>query len=378
MSRSGQFEVIHFTTVHPRHDTRIVLKELAALATTRTDRLALFVQDGLQNGLEFEGELHVIDTGAREASRIRRFLIGALRMWWAVSRARPRIAHFHDPELIPVGLMLKVQGVRVVYDVHEDLPQQVLSKYWIPAWLRRPLASFASLLEVIAGMSFDGIVAATPAIARRFPPGKTALVQNYPRVDELHIAKSRRSQRRPLGVYVGGLTAVRGACEMVEALNYVPPHYGFRLAIAGKFAPAGLRDELVKLPSWEYVEERGWLGRTEVAQLLGEAAMGIVLFHPEPNHIESQPTKLFEYMSAGLPVIASDFPLWREIVDGSGCGLLVDPMLPNSIASAMIWMLDHPEEAQEMGRRGREAVLQQYSWEAEAQNLRKLYVRLQA
>jgi glycosyltransferase involved in cell wall biosynthesis len=82
-------------------------------------------------------------------------------------------------------------------------------------------------------------------------------------------------------------------------------------------------------------------------------------------------------MSAGLPVIASDFPLWRDIVAGNRCGLLVDPMSPRAIADAIVWMLDHPDEAQEMGRRGREAVIHRYSWEAEAQKLQALYARLQ-
>src|SRR5699024_10575453 len=117
-----------------------------------------------------------------------------------------------------------------------------------------------------------------------------------------------------------------GAREMVEAIGLVPERYGLRLALGGAFSPLSLREELEALPGWAHVDALGWLQRSDVADLLSDGRMGLVLFHPAPNHVDAQPNKLFEYMSAGIPVIASDFPLWRHIVDGAGCGLLVDPL----------------------------------------------------
>ena len=97
------------------------------------------------------------------------------------------------------------------------------------------------------------------------------------------------------------------------------------------------------------------------------------LLHPKPNYVESQPVKLYEYMTAGLPVIASDFPYWRRIVDEAGCGLLVDPKDPEAIADAIEWLWRNPEEAEEMGKRGREAVFARYNWRAEVPKLLGLY-----
>ena len=130
------------------------------------------------------------------------------------------------------------------------------------------------------------------------------------------------------------------------------------------------------LDGWKRVRERGQIGRVEVAASFGRAKAGLVLFHPEPNHVNSQPNKLFEYMSAGLPVIASDFPLWRDLVVSMGAGILVDPRRPDEIARAIEFVVGNPGEAEAMGRRGREAVLAWCNWEEESRKLVALYDRL--
>ncbi|MGQ9498496.1 MAG: glycosyltransferase, partial [Desulfotomaculales bacterium] len=164
--------------------------------------------------------------------------------------------------------------------------------------------------------------------------------------------------------------------EMVTAMTLLPEALGVRLVLAGKFVPPFLEDEVRQLPGWERVDFRGWQDRAAVARLLGEARAGLVVLYPEPNYVEAQPNKLFEYMSAGLPVIASDFPLWRDIVEEAGCGLLVDPLDPAAIAQAIQWILEHPKEAEAMGRRGQKAVFDRYNWDTEAAKLLAFYRRL--
>ncbi len=130
------------------------------------------------------------------------------------------------------------------------------------------------------------------------------------------------------------------------------------------------------MPGAERTDIRGWLHREQLVEVLAETRVGIVTLHPTPKYLDSYPTKLFEYMSAGLPVIASDFPQWRRFVEEAQCGVLVDPRDPEAIAEAMQWILEHPDEAAAMGARGREAVRDRYSWEQEAPKLLAFYEEL--
>lgn len=292
-------------------------------------------------------------------------------------RIRADIYHFHDPELLPGCVRFRRKTARpVVYDVHEDLRLQVRDKQWLPRWSRAWIARLTGWIEDYCAKRMDGIVAATPAIARRFAGHpRCVVVQNFPRRDELApLARADHRREEGLFAYVGGISAIRGIREMIAALAIVGQEA--RLALAGRWESPALRAECSRLPGWAQVEELGFVDREGVRQLLQKSQAGMVLFYPLGNHLESQPNKLFEYMSAGLPVVASDFPLWREIVGGVGCGICVDPLQPGEIAQAMKYLLEHPEEAGRMGQNGRRAVEEKYHWEMEAGKLLRLYESL--
>ncbi len=364
--------VCHISTVHRNDDVRIFQKEARSLA--RSGYLVTFVVRA-EEELEVGG-VHIAPLPEPRS----RFDRGFRLAWLAYRQAlatKSQIYHLHDPELMPIGLLLKLRGKKVVFDAHEDLPKQILSKPWIPVILRRPLSQAVALFEKLALVPYDAVVAATPSIANRFPTHKTVVVQNFPIFNELLDPQRLPYSKRPHRVaYVGGITPIRGAREMVMAMANIPEELQVRLLLAGRFSPEELQRELVKEPGWDRVEYVAWLSREAVARELGRARAGLVLFHPEPNHLDAQPNKIFEYMAAGLPVIASDFPLWREIVEGEGAGLLVDPEDPGAIAGAIEWLITHPGEAEAMGRRGREAVRKKYSWSLEEKKLLNLYERL--
>jgi glycosyltransferase involved in cell wall biosynthesis len=296
-------------------------------------------------------------------------VLSAGRAAWA---ERADLYHLHDPELIPLGFALRLAGKRVVFDAHEDLPLQVSTKAWIPRWLK-PVASLGARgLLFLAERAFSRVIAATPSIAETYR--RAVVVQNFPLMSELPLDGSMPySERKNVLAYVGAVTDVRGVRQMVEAVGLVSGDLEPHLELAGPFSPASLLAECRQLRGWNRVTAHGWASRDQVRAILERARVGLVVLQPALNYYDSYPTKLFEYLAAGIPVVASDFRLWREIISSGGFGLVVDPTDPQAIAEAVAYLLTHPSEAAAMGHRGREAVSEHFNWEAQAGMLLRAY-----
>lgn len=367
-------DIIHFTTVHLRDDSRIRSKMVAALHKRWPGRVAIYVQDGLGDETDPLG-FRIVDTGPR-LGRLLRMSLGA---WWmvrAVVKARPQIAHFHDPELLPWAIFLRLFGIKVVYDVHEDYPEAVSQNYRLPLIARKVLPPVVRLVEWVGGQLMNGIVTVTPAIAERFPRHRTVMVRNFPMMSEFHSPRGRTMRDRPPEVaYVGTITLNRNILGMIDAVELAKTS-GAILRLAGHFTVATDEAVATKHPGWERVKYDGWVSRQDIANILASVRAGLVVLKPVEHEMLGYPIKLFEYMAAGVPVIASDFPVWRQIVDEEGCGLLVDPMDPQAIANAICWIIEHPDEAQVMGERGRNAIMKKYNWENESGTLFKFYNQL--
>jgi glycosyltransferase involved in cell wall biosynthesis len=360
-------KVVHFSSAHPCFDVRIFIKECRTLAQAGYD-VALIVchnKDEVVDGIKIKSVL-------KPKNRQERMLKTVLDIYSAALEEDADLYHFHDPELIPVGIMLSLKGKKVIYDVHEDLPRQIMTKPWINPLLRRFVSICSETVENVGVHFFDGVVAVTPTIAERFPEHKTVVVHNYPILGELKAVEAvPYCKRPPAVVYVGGITMIRGIKEMIKAVGLIPEDIAVNLVLAGSITEQDVQKAVSSAD--RRVNFIGWQSREQVAKLLGRARVGLVLFHPAPNHVNAMPNKLFEYMSAGLPVIASDFPLWRKIIDDIGCGLLVDPLDPKKIADAVQWILEHPAESEDMGKRGQEAVYERYNWDQEAEKLLSFY-----
>jgi glycosyltransferase involved in cell wall biosynthesis len=368
-------QVTVITTVHSASDVRIFWKECMTLRRAGFSVELLAPGHGVvtREGVRVVG----IGTARSRFDRAFRLTANALRR---AMRRRGAILHFHDPELIPALILARLMGRTVVYDAHEDLPLQLLSKPWITSRMRPFLARLSVGLQHVAGIFANLIVAATPPIADKWPAGKTLVVHNYPSVEAWSPILGKWGgmpyrERPSRAVYVGGLTPTRGVLEMARATALVPQRLGCRLALAGNFESPGLESEVRRL-SGDRLEFLGWQDHRAIAELLIQARVGLVLLHPTPAYVEGVPTKMFEYMIAGLPVVASDFHPWRETIHSIACGLVVDPLDPNEIASALTWLLDHPNEAEAMGQRGREAVIQRFNWEIDSRRLSHAYEEL--
>ncbi|MCD2516306.1 glycosyltransferase family 4 protein [Massilia sp. G4R7] len=361
-------KIVHLTSAHPRNDTRIFIKQCRTLAAHGYD-VTLVVAD--DQGDERREGVTITDVG-RLPGRARRILVTPRRIRDKALSLDADIYQLHDPELLPVGLALKRRGKTVIFDSHEDVPRQLLGKPYLGPVTRRALALAFALAERYACARFDGVIAATPFIRDKFlkfKPG-TVDVNNFPLVGELENAAPWSHKRQEV-CYVGGIGEVRGIRELAAAGRQL--HSAARINLVGKFSEPAVEAEVRADPGWQRVNELGVLDRAGVRAVMERSLAGIVTFHPLPNHLDSLPTKMFEYMSAGIPVIASDFPLWRGIVEGNRCGICVDPLDPGALAAAIDHLAAHPAQAREMGENGRRAVLKEYNWTVQARKLTDFY-----
>ena len=359
---------VHFSSVHQPFDVRIFEKQCRSLARDGWDVTFVVPHTG-----DCERDGVALRTVPRLRGRAARMIVTTTRVAVRVLRSPAEVYHFHDAELLPVGVLLKLLGRRVVYDSHEDLPRAILSKPYVAPPLRRVVGRSFELFENWCARRFDAVVGATEHIASRFRAAgaRAVVVANYPQLSE-YPPPPPWGKKEDAVCFVGGITRIRGIVEMIDAAEIA----GVRLILAGAFSSESLRSEAASRPGWRHVEELGVISRAATVEVMRRSVAGLVLYHPEPNHIDAGPNKLFEYMAAGLPVIASDFPRWRRLVTGRRVGLVVDPLDPHAIAGAIETFRRDPARAQEAGRRGRRAVESTYTWASQYQTLKTLYASL--
>lgn len=361
------------SSAHPALDSRVFHREARSLvgAGYRVVLIARHPGNATVDGIRIIGL-------RKPAHRAGRFL-SLWRPALLAFRQRAAVYHFHDPDLIPAMILLRLLiRCRVIYDVHEDLPRHMLSKDWLPWIARRPLARIAAAAEHVGLRRFDAVIAAGRDILRHFPASpKLAVVHNYPSI----LAANKRRVRTPeregktVVVYIGELAPFRCVREMILAAGILQREAV--LILVGAFDDPRFEGEM-RRSAGTNVEFTGLLSQAEIPGILRDSDIGLVCFRRDPNTLDAveRNRKLYEYMAAELPVIVPDFPAWRGFVDELHCGMAADTSDPEAIARAVRFWIRHPEQSVAAGRNGREAVLQSFNWEAEAETLLAVYRRL--
>lgn len=361
--------VCHITTVHPADDHRILHKECVSLREAGYD-VTLVAPDTENTTIK---GVPVVGFHVPARNRVERTLRRPHAAYRAAVALDADLYHFHDPDFLPYATRLARAGKRVIYDAHEDVRTQIRYKDWLPGPSRAAVARAIARLEAACVARLDALVSPSLAALERLTPHqpKAVLVANYPRLNEADAVPAWQDRRRA-ACYVGGITRVRGAQALVDAMA----HADAELYLAGPISPPELRHELERSAGWPRVRYLGRVAPECVQDLLARARVGVIPLQPIPNYRVAYPVKLFEYLAAGLPVVATDVPLWRKLLEAHGCGICVPPDSPRRLAEAITTLLDDDDGARAMGQRARRAAEQHYSWQSQADALIGLYKEL--
>jgi glycosyltransferase involved in cell wall biosynthesis len=370
-------KICHITTVHKPKDARIFHRMCSGLAA-KGHEVTLIAS------APFPDELGVRSSKWNEriasAGRLSRIVL-ALR---AALSENADIYHFHDPELIALGLALKLlrPSKTVVYDVHEDYPSMMLEKYWIPKTVRPLISKGAQIANSLASLCLDGIVTADPGVQsdfQRLAGEKTLVYYNLP-VPALFKPSLNGTPKADL-VYIGGMSERSGIFILLEALallakkglrptarlgGYTDGEKG-RLEIEEAIRRKGLESQ---------VELRGRMLHTEVPEWIRSGRVGLVTLQPIPKFMKNIPSKLFEYWACGRAAIASDLPPIRPFFSDRKNGLLFSPTDPESLAAAIEYTVEHPEETEQMGRVARQQVFENWNNDRQIDGLIEFYEKI--
>lgn len=319
-------------------------------------------------------------------NRLSRMMLTSWRVFGLALKEKADVYHFHDPEQLPWGWLLhKVTHKPVIYDLHENYADVILFKAWIPRFLRKPTAWITDRLQTVLAGRLSAIITATEAWKDKFSrsPAFCVSVCNFPRLDMVaRTSETKSHEGRDLQysiIYMGPATRERGFEIVIDALDLVVRQSPrVTCAILGHTKNLAWLDKerssvMEKLIKHGNLEIVGRVPHTEVFRYLHASA---IAWRPRLPYQHTIDVTVFEYMAAGKPIVASDVPLHADIIRETRCGIVVNPYDVEAHASAILYLLQHPEEAQQMGSNGRRAVLDKYNWENESKKLLKLYEEL--
>lgn len=347
----------HFTTAHTSLKSRSFHRQCMPLSEAGFDVSYVSPASGDR---ESQGIRFVHLSGpASFAGRA----FGQIRLLRTLLRQRADIYHFQDPQLLPLSMALKlVFRKRVIYDAYEDFPSMVAHKAALPRALRTLLSKMVAGAEWLGALCFDAIMTADPFTMRRLAragQSHKCVFYNFPNLEFFPLPQGQKKSFDL--VYRGGLSERAGTFLLLDALQELANEgRRVRLLLIGYCdsleGERKLRNQIAGRGLAEHVEIRGRIPHEEMAAALGAARIGVSPLADTLKFRLNIPVKIFEYWACGLPVIASDLPPSRPFMRGSGAGLCFPAGDAHALAHAIAKLLDHPEEAAAMGKRGREII----------------------
>jgi glycosyltransferase involved in cell wall biosynthesis len=349
------------STVHDTYDTRIFYKQIASLR--RCYRVIYFSPVA---GAPEQDWIVPLYKSSSKLGRLRTHFSLIVRL----QGVRADLYLLHDPELLPLGIVMSALGKKVVWDMHEDTYNDIFTKSYLAPVIRRLVAWVYLLMQSLAYRVLKGFILAEDLYGNYFVGStKTRVVHNYPLLDRLSEVGEVVKQPNSL-VYIGSIGTNRGVYQLLETVAKLRARIpAVRLILIGPFTDRALEEKVRRLIRERRIEGnveiRGPVKNLEAYPIVARCMVGLALLLPEPNYTKSLPTKMFEYMALGLPVVVSDFPLWKGIVERDEAGFALDPRDTDAVAEKIHSILTDEGRYSTLSRNARKAA-SRYSWETES------------
>lgn len=367
--------ILQLTSVHPRFDTRIYHKVCKSLVS-HDYQVKLIVADG--KGDKKKDSINIEDVGKSKFGRLGRIFVTTWKVFFRALRTDAKIIHFHDPELIPQAYILAIFGRKVIFDMHENIPKQIANKHWLSSYLKKTLILIYTCLEKLTLNKFHVVFAESSYQNDYNWLKNTSVILNLPDVGLItSIPKQDKFDNFTVG-YIGGCSTERGVLRVASAIKQLrEKELDFDYLCIGPQSQEVEEDDLFQIGHKDgWIDAPGRVNAVDGWPLIKKCSVGMAVLEPLPNYLESWPTKMFEYLAMGLPVIVSNFPMYQEFIDEYNCGLCVDPLNQDDISKAIEFIHNNPETALEMGERGKKAIMNKLNWSYEENKLIKLYQKL--
>ncbi|KZN98026.1 MULTISPECIES: glycosyltransferase family 4 protein [Aeribacillus] len=370
-------KVCVLTTVHHAYDGRIYHKQCKTLQKAGYE--VTLIAPKPEKIIEHDNiQLIPIDKPKKEWKRF----LHTFSIIKKAIKTNADVYHFHDPELLPVGVLLRLITRKIViFDVHEHYPNAIMSKKYLKKWVKIPVRIAYEIIEKISLQFISGVIYTTDEVGERYKKYKSCKIENYPLL-EMFEQLSINQKDPKLILYLGGITPIRGIRELIEAFKIVSEKMDAKLLFVGGFEAESfekeIKDKIRQYGLESQIQFAGKVSYEQIQTYLEKASIGIIPYLPVPNHLVCLPNKIFEYLAGGVIPIASNFPHYDRVLKKAGSGRAVDPENPKEIADAILFFLQcGQDQLNQMRERGRNEFLKSFNWKSEGNKLLDFYQSFQ-
>ncbi len=374
MKSNKNIKVCHFASVHTIVDTRVFYRECVSLAKQfDVTYIGIGNFSGMRDGVKIIG-VHNPET------RLKRLFNTTFKVCYLALKEDADIYHFHDAEMIVFGILLRILGKKVIYDIHENTYEDIMNKPWVPQRTKFFLGKSYRLMEWFASLFIPFIlVIGRVEFAKRFMTKNYTIIQNFADTNELK--KFRIADRSKLAnnlFYIGTVyDYYYNFSKLIEAIYLLKQQNKIVqlhcVGYLGTLVERGLQnDENYKavkdqITFYSHIVHPGGFEISKICKI------GICLKNQPEEILVSHERKFFEYMAIGMPMITCDSHIYKDIIDQYQVGKYVNLEDANALSKTIDNLFTNEAELLQMSKNCITASEQKYDWESQEKLLLELY-----